>query len=299
MSISKIACIGEAMIELSLQNGTHIGFAGDTLNTAIYLKRAWPKGQVSYVSALGRDVFSDRMIAYMQGENLDTSLIARTANYVPGLYAITLDGAGERSFIYWRENSAARQLFGADSTVILPDLAGFELIYLSGITLAILPENIRDELHGFLVEFRAQGGKVAFDSNYRPALWPDLTTARRVIADFWSICDIALPSLDDEMALFGDVDQAAVVARLKGLSVSFGALKRGSDGPFSLGAPVDMRFSQAVDIVDTTAAGDSFNAGFLAAVLQGKSMADCLKSGHDLALKIIAHPGAISPKNKE
>ncbi len=299
MSMTRVACIGEAMIELSLQNGTHIGFAGDTLNTAIYLKRVWPEGQVSYVSALGQDSFSDQMLAYMQDEMLDTSHVARISNHVPGLYAITLDSAGERSFTYWRENSAARQLFGANCAVKLPNLDAFDLLYLSGITVAILPQHIRDELYQYLVEFRAQGGKVAFDSNYRPGLWPDQETARNVISDFWSICDIALPSLDDEIALFGDADQAAVLARLQACGVRSGALKRGAEGPYALGKTVDIDFAQAVDIVDTTAAGDSFNAGFLAAKLQGKPMEDCLISGHDLATKVIAHAGAILPKNQK
>ncbi len=297
LGIRKVACVGEAMIELSMGDGgsnANVGFAGDTLNTAIYLKRAWPWGQVSYVTALGTDAFSDRLLAYLQAEKLETNRIARIPDRVTGLYAITTDENGERSFTYWRENSAARQLFGAGSSVKLPDLDGFGLVYLSAITLAILPQDIRDQLRGYLSEFRSKGGLVAFDSNYRPALWPDRETARNEVSAFWSLTDIALPSLDDEMALFGDANEDAVVARLHKADVAFGALKRGSKGPRLLGPEsVEVDFPQARNIVDTTAAGDSFNAGFMASVLQGHPIADCLRSGHDLAMQVIAQPGAI------
>ena len=179
----RIACIGECMVELTLPRadgeGSRVGFAGDTLNAAVYLKRSAPELDVVYVTALGTDPLSERMVGFFEAEGLDISLIERRADRVPGLYAISLDAAGERSFTYWRDSSAARTLFLPPATVTPERLAGFDLVYLSGISLAVLAPEARAALRAFLVGFRAEGGRVAFDSNYRPRLWPDAATARR------------------------------------------------------------------------------------------------------------------------
>lgn len=300
MPVIKIACIGEAMVELALERGqsdiAHVGVAGDTLNTAIYLKRCAPDMQISYVTRLGRDAFSDRMLAFMKGEDLDTSLIGFSDTRSPGLYAISTDAMGERSFAYWRDSSAARELFeGADPD--LSALSGFDVVYLSAITLAILSPAARLRLMVWLAEYRQNGGKVAFDSNYRPLLWPDVDTAREAIAAMWRCTDIALPSVDDEQAVFGDVDFHAVVARMLSYGVRNGALKRGDAGPVSFDGAEQGVFARAEKVVDSTAAGDSFNGGYLAAYLQGVDQAACLRAGHDLAVQVLGVKGAIIPKS--
>ena len=294
----RIACIGECMVELTLGSedgsGSRVGFAGDTFNAAVYLKRGAPEAEVAYVTALGTDPLSERMIALFRAEGLETSLVERRADRAPGLYAISLDAAGERSFTYWRDSSAARTLFLPPAEVTPERLGRFDLVYLSAITLAVLAPEARAALAAFLAGFRARGGRVAFDSNYRPRLWPDVATARREVAAFWGLTDIALPSLDDEMALFGDRDAAAVAARLGALGVRRGALKRGAAGPLPLGPCGALPdFAPAKRVVDTTAAGDSFDGAYLAAAMRGAPEAACLAAGHALAAEVIGHPGAI------
>lgn len=300
MSAIKIACIGEAMVELSLDRGpsdiAHIGVAGDTLNTAIYLKRCAPEFQVSYVTRLGQDAFSTRMLAFMQGEDIDTSLIGYSDRRTPGLYAISTDALGERTFAYWRGSSAAREMFDGDADD-LAALSGFDVVYLSAITLAILSPNARARLLTWLQDYRRGGGKVAFDSNYRPLLWPDADTARTAIAEMWRCTDIAFPSVDDEQAAFGDADVDAVVARLVSYGVRNGALKCGALGPLSFDGTDRAVFARAGTVIDSTAAGDSFNGGYLAAYLQGADQVDCLQAGHNLAIRVLGVKGAIIPKD--
>ena len=299
--MTRVACIGECMVELTLPRGPgdapRLGFAGDTLNVAVYLKRTAASAEVAYVTALGTDALSERMAGFFADEGLDTALIERRPDRAPGLYAIDVDARGERSFTYWRDSSAARTLFQPPAAVTPDRLAGFDLLYLSGITLAILAPEARAALAGFLPRFRAAGGRIAFDSNYRPRLWPDRDTARSAIAALWAQTDIALPSLDDEMALFGDADEAAVLARLADAGVRRGALKRGADGPVPIGwtGPLPA-FPPAPRVVDTTAAGDSFNGAYLAALLAGAPEPDCLAAGHALATRVVGHPGAILPR---
>jgi 2-dehydro-3-deoxygluconokinase len=292
----KVACIGEAMIELSSAPGVpehaDIGVAGDTLNSAIYLARMAGQGaEVSFVTALGDDPFSDRMIAFMAAEGVGTGAIRRLPERLPGLYAISTDDAGERSFHYWRSEAAARAMFdGPDFSA----LEGFDVLYLSAISLAILAPDTRAALIAHLAGLRAQGVRVAFDSNWRPRLWESVDAARDAVMAMWAISDIALPSVDDEMALFEDADEAACLARISAVCPGVGALKRGPSGPAPINAEAPAQvFAPAPRMIDSTAAGDSFNGGFLAAFLAGRGVGAAMQAGHRCAAEVVQHRGAI------
>lgn len=290
----KVAAIGEAMIELSMDSDTAaMGVAGDTLNSAIYLKRSAPDIQVDYITRLGTEPFSLKIREFIAAQGVGTSAIESDPDGIPGLYAITTDASGERSFTYWRDSAAARSVFlgpdGPDFTV----LEGYDVVYLSGISLAILPEQTRVALMDWLVSFRAKGGRVVYDSNYRPRLWQDLETARAVNTAMWNLADIALPSIDDEQAITGETFDE-IAARFVALGKT-GALKRGSMGPLCLATGTSGDYAPATSVIDTTAAGDSFNGGYLGAALRGLDQATALQAGHDLASIVVGHKGAILP----
>ena len=293
-----IACIGECMIELSqvdLEGGqAKVGFAGDTLNTATYLARLLPDARVSYITNLGMDAFSARMLANFIAEGIDTALIGLHPDRLPGLYSIEIDAAGERSFRYWREASAARTLFSGIGAG-LDDLDGFDVIYLSGITLAILPASVRAVLISKLAVLRDAGKTVVFDTNHRPRLWPGAQTARDAFTAMWQASSIALPSFDDEERLYPGTDLAAVLDRISGLGLQEIVLKNGADGPMIRhnGATLQTALPRADTVCDTSGAGDSFNAGYLAARLKGADPIHAATAGHALASTVIAHHGAI------
>ena len=287
----KIAAIGEAMIEMSITGDqAQLGVAGDTLNTAIYLKRAAPQIDVDYITRLGRDGFSKRIKSFITDQSIGTSAIETDEDRVPGLYAISTDHHGERSFSYWRDQSAARRLFQLGNSYSFQCLKDYDAVYLSGITLAILPPSVGMAL----LEYLNQSAHIlAFDSNYRPALWPDQDTAKHLIAGFWTRSDLALPSIDDEMLLMQE-SAVAVTDRFVKSDLA-GALKRGAEGPVSLGEVVDQNYLPAQNVVDTTAAGDSFNGAYLAAKFSGASQVDALAKGHECARHVVQHRGAIAP----
>lgn len=290
--MTRILCIGEAMAEIRCEGaGFAVSFAGDTFNTAVYCRHSLQGGSVAYLTRVGNEPLSEGFLRLARAKGLDLSFIGREAAHNLGIYSVQTDAAGERSFAYWRSESAARQLFRHPED--FDALNGADLIYLSGITLAILMPDAREALLQRLAGLRRAGVRIAFDSNYRPQLWPDAATARVVIARAWEMTDIALPSVDDEMALFDEADAAAVVNRL---APREGALKRGADGPMPLRPGVTLpRFAPAERVVDTTAAGDSFNGGFLAALAGGADTATAMAAGHDLARRVVGLPGAIVP----
>lgn len=295
--IKHIACMGEVMAELFVtgQGSAALNVAGDSFNTAVYLARLL-QGQdvaVSYVTALGKDSFSERAMAQMAAEGIHTDHVARHPSRNIGLYAIETDDAGERSFTYWRSESAARTMFGEAGEV---DLSGFDLVFLSGITLAILPPESRARLMAAVDQFRAQGGGVAYDSNHRPKLWESTEVAQAVNAQMWTRTDIALPSVDDEMLIYGETAEDQVLSRLKGHGLTRGALKRGPLGPMGLSGQGELQtFEPITKVVDTTAAGDSFNAGFLSQIAMGQDEGQALKVGHTIASQVIQAKGAIVP----
>ena len=295
--VNSIAVIGEAMLELS-DHTSELKFAGDSLNTAIYLKRELNNKEniVAYFSAVGDDSNSKKMLEYIESEDIATDFIEKRAKLKPGMYKIETNNKGERSFKYWRNKSAARSLFSKPNIVKFEDLLKFDLVYISAISIAILPINIQEDLLNFLSEFRQKGGLIVFDSNYRETLWNSKKAARLIISRYWQIVDVALPSLDDEKNIFDFKTQEEVLKNLKQLGVKFGALKRGSEGPYSLSSHNDMiNYDVVSKVKDTTAAGDSFNGAYLASLINGLSQEISLVSGHKLASRVIKFNGAIIP----
>lgn len=291
----RIGCLGEVMLELvtSSDASCQLGVAGDTYNTSVYLARGALEGKVDYITILGKDGYSDRIRAHMDAYSVGTSRVLTHPNRHPGLYAIETDDEGERSFTYWRTEAAVRSLGEPDFPSFDQLFEGLSHVYYSGISLAILTQENRDRLFAALAAFRANGGIVAFDSNYRPNLWNDKELAQAETTKAWSSCDIGLPSVDDEMYLFEDASEDDVLERFQGYGIAEGALKRGAQGPITLDGIAMPTDDTTVKVVDTTAAGDSFNAGYLSACLSGQNQMERMKAGHDLAKQVIGQRGAI------
>jgi 2-dehydro-3-deoxygluconokinase len=291
----KVASIGECMIEFSAAHDGLFarGFGGDTLNTAVYLSRIGI--ETSYVTALGDDALSEAMLNAWRAEGINTDEVLRMSGRVPGLYMIERDARGERSFLYWRDRAPAREFFDRADDAALDRLSRFDWLYLSGISLSLYGETGRARLRELLAAARRNGGRIAFDGNYRPRGWSDAASARAAFNATLPLVDLALPTLEDEQALFGDVDADACLARLKAHGIREIVIKRGSLGCLieSDGGRAEIVPQKILQPVDTTAAGDSFNAAYLAARIRRASPKDAAGAGHRLASAVIMLPGAV------
>jgi 2-dehydro-3-deoxygluconokinase len=294
--VARIICCGEGMLELSRRGEQwDLGYGGDTLNTAIHLKRLGH--DVAYLTALGSDPFSEKLREDWEREGLDTSLVLTHPTRNAGLYTITTDQAGERNFAYWRENSAARDTFDlADMEVRRKAIEGCDLFYFSLISAAILPDNGRIALILLANTVRDEGGLVAFDGNYRPLLWQNVETARSIRDAGVRSADIGLPTLDDERALSGAPDADTVAAHWNGLGCKETIVKLGAQG-CRLPDGTVIKPREALAPVDTSGAGDAFNAGYLDARLRGLDPSAAAQAGHALAGWTIMRPGAIPPQD--
>ncbi len=302
--MKRIACIGECMVEMAHKgpDELQLGYGGDTLNTAIYLNRLMRDSGVTvdYVTALGDDDYSESMLSYWKEEGLGTDLVTRLPGHLPGLYTIRTDSSGERSFSYWREQSAARKLFEGDRARLLSErLQGYDLVYFSGITLSILDPAQRMALIRVIESVREAGGKVAFDGNFRPSVWPSLQEAKASFDDVLARTDIALPTFEDERALLGPIKPEEVAIRLHDLGVGLVVVKLGAKGCLlSIPDKRDIIATSPVsEVIDSTAAGDSFNAGFLASIMLDKAPRDAALDGHKLAGRVLSFRGAIIPND--
>lgn len=298
--MGRIVSIGECMGELS-ETGSpgmlSMGFAGDTLNTAYYLRHGLGEDwQVDYVSAVGTDGLSDRMVEFLKSEGIGTGHVRRLPDKTIGLYYITLKD-GERSFTYWRNDSAAKRL-ASDPAALNRALEGADLAYWSGITLAILSNQDRLALIEALGQFAGKGGTVVFDPNLRPRLWDNPEAMRGWVHRAAAVSDLCLPSFEDEATWFGDADPAATAKRYLAEGARRVIVKNGSADVTSAGSSGELsRFSvpSVEHVVDTTAAGDSFNAGYLAAELNGASIENAVAAGARLAGRVIGARGALVP----
>ena len=300
MKVGAAIAIGECMVELARGEDGRFGqsFGGDTFNTAVYLARAGVP--TAYATALGDDPYSAGIVDLAAAEGIDTGLIRLRPGRMPGLYLIETAENGERTFHYWRDRSPARELpESTDWSATAAALAGARLVYISGITLSLYAPVGLDRLADAIETARANGSLIAMDGNYRPRGWGgDEVRARRTLERFWRLTSVALPTFDDEASLWGDADAAGTIRRIAALGPSAIAVKGGADGAVvwtAVSGPQVVPVPRQVTAIDTTAAGDSFNAAYLAARLAGRPAAEAAMAGHRLAGVVVAHRGAIVP----
>jgi 2-dehydro-3-deoxygluconokinase len=294
--MARVACIGECMIELQETRAGQLTrtYGGDTLNTAVYLARLGVT--VDYVTALGDDPWSDQMIASWHREGVGTGLVIRVPGKLPGLYAIQTDPVGERRFYYWRDSAAARMLFDLPQTdSIIKLLAGYDVLYYSGITLSLYGETGRKRLFEAVASARQHGGLIVFDTNFRSRGWPDLDLATAAFRRAMDQANIILASTEDLHMLFGSDGSNEVLGREGSCEV---VLKLTEPACRILCHCTDIvvRAEAVKQVVDTTAAGDSFAAAYMAARLSGTAPAEAARAGHRLAGIVVRHRGAIIPR---
>ncbi len=295
-----VICVGEALIELA--HGADGRFSpacgGDTFNVAIYLARAGLK--VAFASAIGDDPYSNGVVALAAAEGVAADLMLRIAGRQPGLSLIESGPAGERITRYWRDGAPAAELFElADWGRIAERLTAARLVYFSGITLSLYSTLGLGRFLATLEVARQQGVKVAFDGNFRPRAWRgDLQRTRAVFIETLKRVDIALPTFDDEAVLWGDPSPESTVERLQAFGIGEIVVKNGpSSALVAIGGGQEfVPVPEVLVPVDPTAAGDAFNAAYLAARLSGTIPAEAAQAGHRLAGNVIRHPGSLLPR---
>lgn len=306
--MKNIFLFGECMIELmarsgetpvSLPKAMYQSYAGDVFNTAVYLKRLFADVNVSLVTAAGKDDFSDDMVKYFEQEQLNTDFVYRANDRTLGLYAIELDEHGERSFVYWRNNSAARTVMNFINEEAVNALSAGDVFFFSGISLGVVQPEDRDKFWRLVCQLKAAGVKIAFDLNYRPKLWANKEEAIAQFTLAFEAADILLPGVDDFAAIFDINEVESIITFFERYDYQELIIKNGEKNVYCLSGAgreiVDVTPVQTV--VDTTSAGDSFNGGYLGGRMAGHSLVESVELANQVAGFVIQHPGAIVDKS--
>ena len=302
MTKLKAIFIGECMVELSaVENGLlQKSFAGDVFNSAVYMKRIiQDRCDVSVLTAIGKDKISCEMEAFFKHHGLETSTVLKSSGGTVGLYLISTDYEGERSFSYWRENSLARRLMTIleKEKIKICDYQA-DLIFFTGISLAILDKESREKLLMQLKTARENGAQLAFDPNYRHQLWENKQEAVDWIEEAYQISDFIFPSLDEENSLFSTQSVEDCLHRFTQYEGAEIILKAGDKGMYVKSGQeiIHLQFTPADKVVDTTAAGDAFDGTYLAMRLNNENIKESATKAASVAAKVVTYPGAIVPE---
>jgi 2-dehydro-3-deoxygluconokinase len=291
-----LVVFGEGMIEE--RGDGAVAWGGDVINTAVYLARQGAEPEL--MTAMGVDAESAAVIAAWAAEGIGVGHVLRDPARTVGRYRIILDDGGQRSFAYDRTRSAARGFFDhSEATRTFAWAARADILYLTGITLSLFGRDGRERIGALARRVRARGGQVVFDTNYRPAGWASAEAAWGAMSALGPAISLAMPSLEDQAALTGAATPQAVADAWRAIGADEVVVKLGADGAYAQSAEASEQVSAAATarIVDTTAAGDAFNAGYIAARLaRGASMREAAERGAALAAEVIGWPGAIAPR---
>jgi 2-dehydro-3-deoxygluconokinase len=176
-------------------------------------------------------------------------------------------------------------------------IAGADVAYFSGISLAILPPRGRGKLLQAVHRARQAGARVAFDPNERPALWTSARVMGSTITAAAIVADIVLPTFPDEAALFGDATPQAVAERYLNSGADEVVVKNGGEPAYAAWRGGSGWVAPRPDAtsIDPTGAGDSFNGAYLAARAQGAAPLEAAATAHATAAVVIGHRGALVP----
>jgi 2-dehydro-3-deoxygluconokinase len=265
-----LLCMGEPMLEfnqlpIGADGVRHYleGHGGDTSNAAIAAARQG--ASVGYITALGTDMPGDSFIRLWQQEGVDTSCVLRTDRYQTGVYFVTHDQAGHH-FLHYRAGSAAAMF--AVSDVPREAIAAARMLYVSGISQGI-SASACDAVFAAIDVAASNGVKVAYDTNYRPRLWPPARAAA-VMHAAMAHADYTMPGEEDVRTLTGLTDPDAMLDFYLRLGSKVVLLKMGEAGAYLATAGGRVRVpAHRVVPVDATGAGDTFCGSFLARILAG------------------------------
>lgn len=280
--MAQLVTLGETMAAfapdrmgpLRYVSGYSIRTAGAESNTAIGAAKLGVSA--AWVSRLGADEFGQYIRNQIRAEGVDCTGVTFDPAHRTGVM-FKQTGSGETSVFYYRENSAASHMAPQD----LPEemFRDCRILHLSGIT-PVLSDSCAETVQAAVRLAKSCGAKLSFDPNIRKKLWKDrdyTPMLRQLTKD----AEIVLMGLDEAETLFGTRDVGALCAELFATGCAeVIALKDGGNGAWIADRSQCIRLEpQPCRCIDPIGAGDGFNAGVLAGLLQGRTLEQAGRMG--------------------
>jgi 2-dehydro-3-deoxygluconokinase len=275
--------IGECLVEFSAAgDGLYqLGYSGDVLNALACAHRLGLT--TGLITAVGDDAFLPGLREVLLDEHIDLSHAPVLEGKSNGVYFIDLDEHQVPSYHFLRKDSAATETFRSQP---LEELIGYareaRALLFSSIPLAVMKD--REKLFDLLTAIKGET-HICYDLNVRRVLWPDPTELIAMMRTLAPIVDVIFVTNDDDRFLFGERSPEQALIEYQKCGFQRVIFRRGAektlvaDDGESFAVPVP----RATHIIDTTGAGDAFNAGFIAAMLRRHPSYECAAMGNAAA----------------
>ena len=290
-----VCSIGEAMIEISnIKNSFYNqSFAGDTLNFCNYLDKK--KLNAFFLSAIGKSEINQSLLDFVKSKNISTKYIKQINQFEVGLYLIKNKDNGEKQFFYWRDESAAKQYFNnIDFLNLYKELKNFDYIYFSGITLSIIHISKLNNFIKLLKLLKRKKIKIVFDFNIRPSRWnkKNLNIFLDSVLKFVDICFLSGEDMNYWKNKNNIKSYEQIVRKYK---LKHSIFRKNAKFTYVFLNKTRYVFKNKLlkKVVDTSGAGDGFNAAYLSNFIVNNDPVLALKAGSSLGSKIVMKKGAI------
>ena len=290
-----VCSIGEAMIEISnIKNSLYNqSFAGDTLNFCNYLDKK--KLNAFFLSAIGKSEINQSLLDFVKSKNISTKYIKQINQFEIGLYLIKNKDNGEKQFFYWRDESAAKHYFNnIDFLNLYKELKNFDYIYFSGITLSIIHISKLNNFIKLLKLLKRKKIKIVFDFNIRPSRWnkKNLNIFLDSVLKFVDICFLSGEDMNYWKNKNNIKSYEQIVRKYK---LKHSIFRKNAKFTYVFLNKTRYVFKNKLlkRVVDTSGAGDGFNAAYLSNFIVNNDPVLALKAGSSLGSKIVMKKGAI------
>ena len=290
-----VCSIGEAMIEISnIKNSLYNqSFAGDTLNFCNYLDKK--KLNAFFLSAIGKSEINQSLLDFVKSKNISTKYIKQINQFEVGLYLIKNKDNGEKQFFYWRDESAAKHYFNnIDFLNLYKELKNFDYIYFSGITLSIIHISKLNNFIKLLRLLKSKKIKIVFDFNIRPTRWnkKNLNNFLDSVLKFVDICFLSGEDMNYWKNKNNIKSYEQIVRKYK---IKHSIFRKNAKFTYVFLNKTRYVFRNKLlkKVVDTSGAGDGFNAAYLSNFIVNNDPVLALKAGSSLGSKIVMKKGAI------
>ena len=290
-----VCSIGEAMIEISnIKNSLYNqSFAGDTLNFCNYLDKK--KLNAFFLSAIGKSEINQSLLNFVKSKKISTKYIKQINQFEIGLYLIKNKDNGEKQFFYWRDESAAKQYFNnIDFLNLYKELKNFDYIYFSGITLSIIHISKLNNFIKLLKLLKSKKIKIVFDFNIRPSRWnkKNLNIFLDSVLKFVDICFLSGEDMNYWKNKNNIKSYEQIVRKYK---LKHSIFRKNAKFTYVFLNKTRYVFKNKLlkKVVDTSGAGDGFNAAYLSNFIVNNDPVLALKAGSSLGSKIVMKKGAI------
>ena len=290
-----VCSIGEAMIEISnIKNSSYSqSFAGDTLNFCNYLDKK--KLNAFFLSAIGKSEINQSLLDFVKSKNISTKYIKQINQFEIGLYLIKNKDNGEKQFFYWRDESAAKQYFNnIDFLNLYKELKNFDYIYFSGITLSIIHISKLNNFIKLLKLLKSKKIKIVFDFNIRPSRW-NKKNLNIFLDSVLKIVDICFLSGEDMNYWKNKNNIKSYEQIVRKYKIKHSIFRKNAEYTYVFLNKTRYVFKNKLikKVVDTSGAGDGFNAAYLSNFIVNNDPVLALKAGSSLGSKIVMKKGAI------